>query len=89
MKNKELKYNVFLVDADILMEVIELAKKNGKKYGDSMQEEFDIVLKKYPEKFEFLGATKDDVDMLAGNLREKGLKILNLKEADRRKKEKK
>ena len=86
MKNKELKYNVFLVNANILMEVIELAKKNGKVYGDSMQEEFDIVLKKHPEEFEFLGATKDDVDMITGNLREKGLKIKNLKEVDRKKK---
>jgi len=88
MKNKKMQH-MFIVDMDTVMEIIELAQKNGKKAGDSMQEEFEIILKKYPKKFEFLGATKKDVDMLTGNLREKGLKIFNLKEIDRKKRRRK
>ena len=85
-KNK-FKNIVWLSDIDTIMEVYELALKHGKKTGDNIQEEFEEVMKKYPEKFKSLGGTNKDVDLVAGDLREEGLKILNLKELDRRKKD--
>jgi len=77
--------SMFLFSLDIYLEIIELAQKNGKKEGDSMQEEFEIVLKQNPDQFTYLGDTTDDLDLICGNLRERGLKILNLKEIERRK----
>jgi len=50
-----------------------------------MIEEFKEVLKKRKDKIEHLGTSEKDIDLLAGNLREEGLKILNLKELERRK----
>lgn len=68
-----------------MLEIFELGKKNGKNPGESCQEEFEIILKQKPDKFTYIGNTTSDVDMITGNLREKGLKILNLKEIERRK----
>jgi len=76
--------SLFIVDVDACIEIIELAMKNGKKQGESMQKEFDIILNKSPEKFTYIGDTDLDCDLLVGNLREKGLKILNFKEIERR-----
>lgn len=84
MKNK--KQLVWLIDLDTYSEIIELAQKRGKKVGDSMQQEFEEVLKKKKQKFELLGHTDQDIDLLTGNIREMGLKVLNLKEIQRRKK---
>ena len=82
------KYLALSIDPKTVLEIIELAKKHGKQAGDSMQAEFEEIYKKKPDKFKLLGATDQDVDMITGNLREKNLKILNLKEIDRRKKKK-
>jgi len=78
--------NIWTLDLDTVIEIYDLAMAHGKKPGDSMQEEFDEVLKNKPDRFTFLGNIGEDmdVDLLVGNLREKGLKILNLKETDRR-----
>ena len=73
-------------DLETTLEIFELAKKNNKKAGDSCQSEFEEILKKKPEKFTYIGKTNQDIDMLTGNLREKGLKILNIKEEERRNK---
>lgn len=70
-------------DLDAYFEIVELAKQNGKKPGESMQEEFEIILKKRPEAFQLLGVSDKDVDMMTGDLREKGMKILNISEVDR------
>lgn len=80
------KKTMFMADIDTIFEVFELAKAHGKKAGDNIQSEFDEILKKKPEKFKCLGTTDQDSDMLTGNLREKGLKIVNLNEIERRKK---
>lgn len=66
--------------------IYEKAKLNGKTPGQSMQEEFNEVAKEHPEMFELLGQA-EDVDMLAGELREQGVKVLNLKEIERQSKE--
>lgn len=79
-----MKYHMWKITIDTYLEIIELAAKHGKKSGDSMQEEFEEVMKKKKEQFKHLGVTNKDVDLMAGDMREKGLKILNIKEIDRR-----
>jgi len=78
--------NMWLLDLDTVIEIFELAKKHGKKEGDNIQAEFDEIMKKYPDKFKYLGNTNKDIDLLTGDLREKGLKILNLNEEKRKRK---
>jgi hypothetical protein len=71
--------NIFYTDGDMYFKIIELAKQRGKKEGESMQEEFDEMRTKYPDRFQHLGATDMDKDMILGNLREETkLKILDL-----------
>jgi hypothetical protein len=67
-------------------EICDLALKHGKKAGDSMQEEFDEIRKKY--QIQHLGCTDKDIDMLTGELRDKGKKVLNLNEEERKRKRK-
>jgi len=38
--------DMWIITAEIYLEIIELAQKHGKKQGDSMQEEFEEVKKK-------------------------------------------
>lgn len=83
MEKKKIKFALFQTDIDTALEIMELAKKHGKKPGDSMQEEFEEVKKS--GKVKLIGLTDKDCDLLTGNLREKGLKILNLNEIERRK----
>ena len=78
--------HAFIMDAKIYLEICNLAQKHGKKEKDSMQEEFDEVLKKKRNKIKYIGSTNMDIDLLTGNLREKGLKIRNMNEENRRKK---
>jgi len=80
------KHLAWLIDPHIVCEIIELAQKHGKRKGDNMQTEFETILKKKPNKFKLLGATDQDIDMITGNLREQGKKILNINEINRRKK---
>ncbi len=80
------KYLAWSIDPKTALEIFNLAEQHGKKAGDSMQAEFLEIYKKKPNKFKLLGATDQDIDMIAGNLREEGKKILNLNEIDRRKK---
>ena len=69
-----------------VLEIYDLAIKRGKKPGDSVEEEFFEILKQKRDKFKLLGKTDKDIDLLTGDLREAGLKILNMKEIDRREK---
>ena len=70
----------------IYEEAILLGIKRGKKVGDNIEKEFFEILKKYNKenKLKYLGKTKQDSDLLTGNLREKGLKILNINEINRK-----
>jgi hypothetical protein len=77
--------SLFITDIDTILEIYELAKSRGKKAGENCQEEFDEILKKKPERFTYIGDSEQDLDMIGGNLRENGLKILNIKEIERRK----
>ena len=67
-------------DISIVLEIYERARQRGKHSGDNCEEEFAELLKERPEMFELLGHTSMDIDMLAGNLREEGKKVINLKE---------
>ena len=88
MKNKKIN-QMFLMDLNTYLEIVELAKKRGKKAEDNMTSEFQEIIKKKADKINFLGNTNLDVDMITGNLREKGLKIFNMKEEERKKRRKK
>ena len=81
-----MKNLVWQTDIDTMMEVFNLALKHGKKAGDNIQDEFLEIYKQKKDKFILIGCTEQDIDMLAGNLREDGKKILNLNEINRRKK---
>jgi hypothetical protein len=71
--------NLFWIDRETYLKIIELAKQHEKQTGESIQEEFDEIKNLYPEKFKFLGTTDMDKDLLLGNLREETkLKILDL-----------
>ena len=80
------KKNMFLInDIDFLLKVYDLAREHGKKPGESIQEEFEELLKQNPEAVTLMGTTEEDIDMLSGNLREQGIKVTNLSEIDRAK----
>jgi hypothetical protein len=81
MKNK-----MFMMNISIYLEAIELAQKNGKKVGDSIEKELIEIIQKHKEEVTYLGETEKDKDLIAGNLREEGFKILNLDEIERQKK---
>jgi hypothetical protein len=76
---------MWLITAEIYEEIINLALSHGKKAGDSMQEEFEEIRKKHSE-IQHLGTTDKDIDMLTGELRDRGQKILNLNEEERKRK---
>jgi hypothetical protein len=77
--------SLFITDIGTTLEIFELAKSRGKKAGDNCQDEFLEILKEKPDKFTYIGDSKQDIDLLAGNMREEGLTILNMKEIERRK----
>jgi hypothetical protein len=80
MKNK-----MFMMSIDIYLEAIELAQKNGKKVGDSIEKELIEIIKKHKDEVKYLGETEKDKGLIVGNLREEGLKILDLDERKRQK----
>lgn len=79
--DKKKKYMWSITTEDYL-EVIKLAQKNGKKPGDSIEKELFEVMSKKGKKP--LGTTDMDIDLLTGELREKGFNVLNIKEEERK-----
>ena len=83
--------NLFMLDIDTYIEIMEeaiiLGKERGKKEGDNLEIEFFEVAKKKGKlnNIKHLGQTEMEKDLLIGNLREEGLKILDLDEEKRRK----
>lgn len=67
---------------------IKLAKVKGKKPGEDIGEEFMEASKQLGKEksINFIGQTNQDIDLLSGNLREQGIKVLNLNEELRKKK---
>ena len=84
--------NIFMLDIDtyieIMEEVIKLGKERGKKEGDNLEQEFfEIAEKKgMTNKIKYLGVTDKDKDLLTGELREERFKIFNPDEEERRRK---
>ena len=81
--------NLFSMSIDeflpIYEKAIELGKSRGKKVGDRLDEEFFEVLKKHNKKVKHLGTTEKDIDLLTGDLREEGVKVINLNEEMKKK----
>ncbi|MCK9542089.1 MAG: hypothetical protein M0R03_08675 [Novosphingobium sp.] len=75
---------LFNTSMDMYIKIMELARLKGKKPGESIQEEFNEIMRANPDKFTLLGKTEADLDMLTGELRDRGLKVLNPKEKERR-----
>jgi len=67
----------------------QLGYKNGKKDGTGLAEEALEVSKRHPSWVTILGTTKQDAGMITGNLREQGVKVLNIQELERRRKNEK
>ena len=66
MKNNKVN-QIFLMDLDTYLEIVELAQKRGKKAGDNMTSEFKEVIKKRANKINFLGNTNLDIDVSDAN----------------------
>jgi len=83
--------NLYLINPEdyltIMEEAIKLGKERGKKEGDNIEQEFFEIAAKLGkmEKIQHLGQTEMDKGLITGNLREEGLKILDLDEEKRRK----
>lgn len=74
-----------LNDTRALILMYQLGFKNNKKPGEGLAEEALEVSKRHPDWITIIGKTEMDADMLAGNLREEGKKVLNLNELKRQK----
>lgn len=75
------KQSMFLInDIDFMLKVWDRAKANGKKPGDDCQKEFDELVKEFPEAVTFIGHTEKDIDLLSGDAREAGIKVINMNE---------
>lgn len=81
MENKNPKRAMWLTDIDTVIEVYELAKKEN----ITLQQAFEKVLPARDDKIKFIGTTDKDGDLISGELRERGHKILNINELERRK----
>lgn len=69
-----------------LILLYQIGFRNGLKSGESpTDKEYYEVYKRHPDWLEPLGQTNIDLDMLTGELRERGLKVLNTRELERRK----
>ena len=83
---KHKKNLLWITDIDTMLEVYELAKKRGKKPGDSVEDEFLEIIKQKKDKAKLVGTTNKDLDLLCGDCREAGLKVFNMKEYERKRK---
>ena len=85
--------NLFMLDIDTYIEIMEeaiiLGKERGKKEGENIEQEFFEIAAKLGkmEKIQHLGQTEMDKGLITGNLRENGIKIFDLDEEKRRKDE--
>ena len=70
---------------EIYEEAIKLGKERGKKEGDNLEQEFFEIANKKNKIPKHIGQTEMDKDLLVGNLRENGHKILDIDELNRRK----
>jgi hypothetical protein len=69
-----------LNNSKALILAYQLGYRNNKKPGEGMAEELLEVSKRHPEWVTIIGKTSMDADLLAGNMRESGIKVRNLNE---------
>lgn len=81
---KKKKNLIWITDIDTILEVYDLAKKRGKNAGDSVEKEFMEIVKKKKNKAKIIGTTNKNIDLIAGECRENGLKVFNMKEYERK-----
>ena len=72
---------------DIYAEAMELGIKNGVKPGESFEKELLEVMKKHGIKPVPITGTNKTKDQILGDLREKGMRVFDPHEFDRRRKE--
>jgi hypothetical protein len=72
------KYCAWLMDIKDYLEIVELAKANGKKAGDDMTEEFQEILKRKAHKIKLLGITDKGKKGIVKDFKDKGYNILDL-----------
>ncbi len=83
--------NIYLINPEdyieIMGEAIILGKERGKKEGDNLEQEFFEVAEKRGKlnNIKHLGQTEMDKDLWLGNMRDKGIKIYNPDDENRRK----
>jgi len=70
---------------EVYEEAIKLAQSHGKKVGERFDEEFWEVAKQKGLVTQEIAKTEQDIDMITGNLRESGCKVINLNEEMRKK----
>ena len=84
------KKYVYIIPADVLLEcydeAVALGREKGKQPGEDIcPEVFEIAKKKgLSDKIQCIGETDKDIDMLTGELRDRGLKVRNLNEEERK-----
>jgi len=84
MSNKD-KTAFWLTDIDTTIEVYELAKKEG----ITLQEAFEKVLKVRDDRIKILAISDQRENTLTGDLRESGLKVLDINEEAKKNENKK
>lgn len=80
-----MEYQILALELDIYLELVEYAKKMGIKEGENMEKAITQFAKENPKKITVIATTEKDIDLLTGNLREMGFKVLNIKEEERKK----
>lgn len=72
-------------DLKVIPLIWQLGYRNGLKSGDKpTANEFFEAWARHKDWVEPIGMTEQDLDMICGNLRESGLKVLNTNELKRR-----
>ena len=69
--------------AEVYEDAIAIGKAEGRKPGDDIGDIVFRLLTERKKTVKVLGYTDKDLDVLAGDLREKGHKVLNMREVER------
>lgn len=70
--------DIWMMTADDYIEIVKRAKDLGLKEGESMEEVLKEYMKEKNQKP--IAKTNKDLDVLCGDMREEGMKVLNMNE---------
>lgn len=76
--------DVWSLSVDDYLEIVKRSRELGIKTGESMEEVLKEYMKEKGQKP--IGKTDKDLDLLSGELREEGVKVLNMNELKRKNK---